>query len=915
MEATLDKETTLIAPFGRAAEVELLGAFLRRAAEEGETLLIVGEPGTGKTLLLDTGVEMAAASGAFVLRARGVESEADVGFSALNQMVWKLLAYLPELDHAAREALEVALGLDAGAPPDLPLVSTAMLVFLCQARAITPLLIVIDDLPCVDRLSAEVLGFVARRVSGSRIGFLGAARPGDDGFFDRSGLPEHALGPLPKAAAGELVASRFPGLAAEVRARVLAEAGGNPLALLELPAALSDAQRTAAAVLPAALPLTGRLREAFAPRIAGLPAPARRLLLLAALDGTGDPRVTAAPGALDATARARLLHLDEQGRLAFAHPLVRSAAVELASDDEQRAAHRELAALFSDQPDRRTWHLAGAARQPDEHLAAALEQAAHHSLQRGDAVQAAAELTRASQLSEAAAGRLRRLARSTLIGLAVTAELSHASRLLAYADSDGVDGGGSLEVGVVVAYLMMNHAGGIDEAHRLLIETFESLPDPPDEALLQEALSMLLMLCHFGGRAELWQPFYRLMERLEPKAAGTLSLLRGTFADPASATGPARQRLAEAVDGLANELDPVRILQVSTAAEFMDQTAGCRAALSRVVEDGQAGGAMASAIGAQTLLGVDDFHIGCWDRAQARAHEVISWCDQHRYLLFGWRARFILAAVAAGRGDYASARALTADMLDWAGPRRIRQIQCLAWEARSLAAIGNGDFEDARRYAALISPPGQLASHVPTALYVALDLVEACLRTNRQGEAAAHVTAMEAAGIEKISPRLRLVVSGCAAIAADDASAAIDRFSAALAIPEAERWPFDLARVQLLYGEHLRRAGATREARQQLHIALERFQLLGARPWTARAQDELRATGQSSLPAAASGVGRLTPRERQVAALAASGLRNKEIADRLVLSERTVAAHLHRAFPKLGVTSRAGLRDALDLLV
>jgi predicted ATPase len=227
---------------------------------------------------------MAAASGAFVLRARGVESEADVGFSALNQMAWKLLAYLPELDHAAREALEVALGLDAGAPPDLPLVSTAMLMFLCQARATTPLLIVVDDLPCVDRLSAEVLSFVARRVPGSRIGFLGAARPGDDGFFDRSGLPEHALGPLPRAAAEQLIASRFPGLAAEVRARVLAEAGGNPLALLELPAALSDDQRTAAAVLPAALPLTGRLREAFAPRIAGLPAPARRLLLAAALD-------------------------------------------------------------------------------------------------------------------------------------------------------------------------------------------------------------------------------------------------------------------------------------------------------------------------------------------------------------------------------------------------------------------------------------------------------------------------------------------------------------------------------------------------------------------------------------------------------------------------------------------------------
>jgi DNA-binding CsgD family transcriptional regulator len=323
---------------------------------------------------------------------------------------------------------------------------------------------------------------------------------------------------------------------------------------------------------------------------------------------------------------------------------------------------------------------------------------------------------------------------------------------------------------------------------------------------------------------------------------------------------------------------------------------------------------MTTAIGAQTFLSLDDFRTGRWDAAVEQAREVISWCEQHRYLLHAWPARFILAAVAAGRGDRATVRTITDDMLHWAGPRRIQLIQCLAWEARSFAASGNGEFEEAYRCAARISRPGQLASHVPSALYVALDLVEACMRTNRQAEAAAHVAAMEAAGLERISSRLRLIVNGCAAIAADDAGAAIDRFSAALAIPDAERWPFQLARIQLLYGERLRRAGATGEARQQLYRALERFQWLGARPWTARAQDELRATGETSLPADSSDAGRLTPRERQIAALAASGLRNKEIADRLVLSERTVAAHLHRAFPKLGVTSRAGLRDALDLL-
>jgi DNA-binding CsgD family transcriptional regulator len=189
------------------------------------------------------------------------------------------------------------------------------------------------------------------------------------------------------------------------------------------------------------------------------------------------------------------------------------------------------------------------------------------------------------------------------------------------------------------------------------------------------------------------------------------------------------------------------------------------------------------------------------------------------------------------------------------------------------------------------------------------------MRTNRQAEAAAHVAAMEAAVIGAISPRLRLVVNGCAATATAEAGAAINRFSEAVSVPEAERWPFDLARIQLLFGERLRREGAIREAREQLHAAFERFQWLSALPWIMRAHYELRATGQVSPPGAPSRGGRLTPREHQIAALAAGGLRNKEIADKLVLSERTVAAHLHRAFPKLGVTSRAGLRDALNFLV
>ena len=231
----------------------------------------------------------------------------------------------------------------------------------------------------------------------------------------------------------------------------------------------------------------------------------------------------------------------------------------------------------------------------------------------------------------------------------------------------------------------------------------------------------------------------------------------------------------------------------------------------------------------------------------------------------------------------------------------------------ALAAEGLGDFEDAFRHAAAISPPGVLKPHVPLALWVAMDLVEAAVRTGRAAQAAAHVTAVRAAGLAAISPRLALVAAASEAIAAPG-DEALGLFAEALAIPNADRFPFDLARVQLCYGERLRRARARSEARVQLAAALETFEHLGARPWADRAAGELRATGPArprpDQPASAV----LTPQEREIAMLAAAGLTNKEIGQRLFLSHRTVGAHLYQIFPKLGITTRAALRDALASL-
>ena len=250
---------------GRGGELALIGAFIERACTGGDTLLLFGEPGAGKTALLDAAAGAASDAGTLVLRAAGVEFEADLAFSGLHQVLLPLLDEFGQLSAAHRDALNVALGYGEGPPPDRLLVSTATLTVLRQAAAASPVLVIVDDLPWLDRASAGVLGFVARRLAGSRVGFLAASRPEPESFFERAGLAQHELGPLDDQAASGLLCSRFPELAPRVIQRVLAEAHGNPLALLELPAALSGAQRAAAVALPAVLPLSRRLQACSLP--------------------------------------------------------------------------------------------------------------------------------------------------------------------------------------------------------------------------------------------------------------------------------------------------------------------------------------------------------------------------------------------------------------------------------------------------------------------------------------------------------------------------------------------------------------------------------------------------------------------------------------------------------------------------
>lgn len=920
-------------PFGSTATSALVGRDddlqeIRRLLGMGTTggaLLLSGEAGVGKSAVLDAVVRTAAVRGTRVLRATGTEFEADCAYSGLNQVLLPVQEAMDDIEETYREALRVALGFGSGPPPGKLVVSNATLALLRQAAAHRPVLVVVDDLPWIDRASVAVLAIVARRLFGSGVSLLAAARSGSRSPGTTGVLPAYPLPSLSEEAADQLVTSRFPDLADRVRGRVLNAAQGNPLALLELPTALGSAQLASPEDLPAVLPLSRRLEELFGSRIAGLPEPSQRLLLLAALEETGDLAVlhtaTGLTGSgdglhdLEDAERAQLVRVDDiTRRLTFRHPLMRSAVVALATSVERRAAHAVLARTLTDRPEHQAWHLGEAAVEPDEHVAALLERAARRALERGDAVGGVRTLIRSAALTPRGADRYRRLTEAAYIGAESTGSLHSAQALLNDADKINTDRPVSLRSAAAAAMLLLNSDGDLNTAHRLLVNAVKNAPHEPgaqDPARI-DALHLLLLICFYGGRPELWQPFRTALGQLGPHVPLSLSVAAKTFSDPARTGNSAHAELEQLLGRLGRETDPAEIARTGTAALYLDRLGDTREAAWRAVRQGRAGGPSRRHLAGLMHLCLDDYLVGLWDEAWQLAEEGVRLCEEYGYTFFTWYYLYIQAVVAAARGDAEAGRTAVERITHWATPRGVHGAVHYALHAATVAALGKGDFSAAFQHAHTISPAGRLASHVPHALWVIMDLVEAAVRTGRHEEAARHVQAARDAGVGSLSPRLAMLVEASAALCATDDVEAVALFEAALNVPGADRWSFDRARVQLLLGERLRRIRATAEARETLGTALATFERLGARPWADRTGSELRAAGARRQRTGEPQARALTPQEREIARLAASGLTNKQIAERLFLSHRTVGAHLYQVFPKLGITSRAMLREALE---
>jgi DNA-binding CsgD family transcriptional regulator len=504
------------------------------------------------------------------------------------------------------------------------------------------------------------------------------------------------------------------------------------------------------------------------------------------------------------------------------------------------------------------------------------------------------------------------LTEAAYVGANVTGDLRAARQLLNDARLADPDFNRSLRTAIAASFLLLHGDGDIDTAHRLLVAaiTHASQLSEINEELLELACYALRLACYIGGTADHWPAFYAALD-LRPALKQSFEVNGRALVDPARLSIEEMQELDTAIASLTGELEPNRLERIAGNAVFVGRLAGCRDTLWRVARDEQGGGTVEAMLNARILLGWDAMLSGDWDQAKQLVDEAVAQSDGRGLFIPKWAGVYVQGHLAAARGEEATAVHCSRDLLQWGLPRRCLWLARFAWHIEGLVALSKGEYEEAFRQLTLITPAGELASHVPHALLTLIDVVEAGVRAGHIDSARAHVDAMEAAHLASLTPRLAFQIAASAAISAAD-DQAVERFSRALSLPAADQWPFDLARVELAFGERLRRRKDVHQARDHLRAARDSFQRLGAEPWRQRASAELRVAGLERSDPHVGVASVLTVQEHEVAVLAASGMSNKEIAQRMQLSPRTVGAHLYRVFPKLGITSRAALRGALS---
>jgi DNA-binding CsgD family transcriptional regulator len=912
---------------GRAAE--LIGRRAERGvadrliaavrAGKGRALVVCGEPGVGKTALLDYAAGRA--SDCQVARVSGVQSEMELAFAALQQLCAPMLHRLHRLPDPQRDALRTAFGLSPEPAPDRFLVGLAVLSLLAEVAGERPLLCLVDDQQWLDCASAQALGFVARRLAAEPLGMVFAARvPGDE----VTGVPELKLAGLGEGDADALLGSALTGpLDARVRDRIVAETRGNPLALLELPRGVDPAELAGGFGLPGAVPLSRRVEDAFRQRVDALAPQTRRLLQLAAADPTGDPGlVWRAAGRLgigaEAATPAAEAGLVEFGAwVRFRHPLVRSAAYRSASVQDRQDVHGALAEVTDPQadPDRRAWHRAQAAPGPDEQVAGELERSADRAQARGGLAAAAAFLERAATLTPEPARR--------------------ADRLLAAARAKC-------------------DAGALDASLGLLVAAEAGPHDPLRTAEVEHLRGQIAVVQRRGSDgARLLLSAARQLEPLDPRLAREThleALVAAMWAADLRRPGAVREA-AEAARAAPPGPDPPRAVDVLLDAFAIRLTEGYAAAaptlaraldlvLAQDVTDDQIGrwlwlaGASSNAIVALELWDAESSYVLA-DRLVGFARDTGALV--HLQFALDFLARTHLRA-----GELTTAAALIEEdhlIAEVTGnpPGAYAEMMLAAWRgdegpatelieasARDAAAGGLGRVADFAAYSKAVLYNGlgrpdaardaaRQAFERDQVGYGALIVPELAEAASRTGDVTLLRTVLEwlaehtrvrptdwAFGIES---RVRALLS--------EGAAAERLYRESIEQLGRTRVRAELARAHLLYGEWLRRERRRADAREQLRTAHEMLDAMGFAAFAERARRELAATGETARKRAVDTTGELTAQEAQIARLARDGLSNPEIAARLFISARTVQYHLSKVFAKLGIGSRSELAHVM----
>jgi DNA-binding CsgD family transcriptional regulator len=904
---------------GRSEEQRRISR-LMAGAQRGESgvLLVVGEPGIGKTALLEYAAGRA--RGWTVLRTRGTETEAELPFAGLAELLAPITSWLGDLPEPQASALAGALAL--GPPTALDPFTTyaATLSLMAAAAEHKPVLVLVDDAQWLDRSSQNAIQFAARRLQAESIAMLVALRQEPASALGAADLPRLELGGLEGAVGLRLLRrSVASSVSEEVAGLLVAATGGNPLALKEMPRLLSADQLVGTASLPDPLPLRPDLRQLFLMRIARLPRATRRALLVAAANSSGSMSEIA--GALSALglAVAALEPAEAAGivevaaELRFAHPLVRASVYYDASPSSRREAHRALAGALLEPVSaaRRAWHLAAATIGQDESVASAMEDAALDARLRGAHAVAARTLERAAELSPAPDQRNGRL-----IGAASEYQLAGQSdrslALLQEARESVSDPLSRAELDHLRGRVLMIR-GPLSRAHEILADAAHAI-EGSHATKAAAMLSDASLACFIAGRAGIAEALSRqafvLTGERDDQPGEVVHLLftgmlvlSGNWREAPGHIERERQRILELQ--AAGQWQP--LVLASIWLMWAEENALVRAVLDEAIDEARrlsAPGLLPLPLAQRAELAL---RTGDWTQAYASSSEAVRLAQDTGQTVILSYAGACLAWTLAGLGREAECRAVAKAALDAAAEVGSESALTRVEAALGLLELGAGRAADAARH--LRHAHALAQAHgigEPTVVPFVADLVEALLRAGRAEEAEEVLGQLEDRARD--SPRLwtRAVAARTRGLLAPE-GAYEAHFNVALGFHDRLPARFERARTNLAYGERLRRSGLRVRGREQLRAALEEFEGLGAAAWAARARAELRATGEVGTPRRADGIQQLTPQELQVALAVAGGLTNREVAAALFLSPKTIEFHLGKVYWKLEIRSRTQL--------